>query len=744
MEETTSKKKDGKEINQLDEKEILRLQKELNRWENKYKKLQQVFRLQEEIIATYEAAYGEAPGLIEEEMQEKESKENNSFFKMMEKRSYNRFNQEQKAAITYDMQKHLRIIAGAGSGKTQTICAKAVYLMTQKQVDEERILMITFTRNAANELKKRVDNFSQRKTAVHIGTFHSIFFRIYNEICRKFPDVAMQGIQGDFSKDTAQKVNAVLQQLIRKYNLYLFDQYGEKTIASRLDYWQNMNLSIEEMIQLVKEKYDSIDKNTRQPISERLYGLLTELQEQKRRQQLLEFNDVLQNLKSALENDEIQRYIGQKYDYLFIDEFQDTNPLQWEIVKRMTKENGIKLIVVGDDDQSIYGFRGSEPAYIKNFEKEYPTKTLFLLTNYRSRAAIVQGANRLISYNKNDRIPKAMIPAQKEAGIMEAYLFSDTKAESQWLISQIQSFIQKNGKYKESIILYRSASQTQQLVQSLLKTNIPFVLEADSPYEGIFGIKSFQHFYQKIVHWQTALNLQKKNQAYQQLLRQLMADCYLKKSECDQYFSPKYQNIAITDYILSVRPNLKSKSAEIRQFEEALRKTDQHQEIYSLVQSYLHLPRIAKEIDQSDQEWIREEVKQHATFRSIQTLSQETQATAKELKTRLIAYRQGKLDALCIQSIHKSKGLSYRNVFLIGCNEGSLPYNGATEKKVIDSNEIKAEPATTIEEERRLFYVAMTRARNRLYLCVPQMKNTRKLKVSRFVKETGSRMKKGK
>lgn len=153
MEETTSKKKDGKEINQLDEKEILRLQKELNRWENKYKKLQQVFRLQEEIIATYEAAYGEAPGLIEEEMQEKDSKENNSFFKMMEKRSYNRFNQEQKAAITYDMQKHLRIIAGAGSGKTQTICAKAVYLMTQKQVDEERILMITFTRNAANELK---------------------------------------------------------------------------------------------------------------------------------------------------------------------------------------------------------------------------------------------------------------------------------------------------------------------------------------------------------------------------------------------------------------------------------------------------------------------------------------------------------------------------------------------------------------------------------------------------------------
>ncbi|NGS84002.1 UvrD-helicase domain-containing protein, partial [Staphylococcus aureus] len=115
----------------------------------------------------------------------------------------------------YDMKKHLRIIAGAGSGKTQTICAKAVYLMTQKQVDEERILMITFTRNAANELKKRVDNFSQRKTAVHIGTFHSIFFRIYNEISRKFPEVSMPGIQGGFSQDPAQQVNGVSHQLIR-------------------------------------------------------------------------------------------------------------------------------------------------------------------------------------------------------------------------------------------------------------------------------------------------------------------------------------------------------------------------------------------------------------------------------------------------------------------------------------------------------------------------------------------------
>ncbi len=729
-------------IDQLNEKEILRLQKELAHWEKKYKKLQQIFRMQEEIIASYEAAYGEAPGLIEEDQIETEPVDD-TFFKMMEKRSYNRFNNEQKAAITYDMEKNLRIIAGAGSGKTQTICAKAVYLMTQKQVDEERILMITFTRNAANELKKRVDNFSQRKTAVHIGTFHSIFFRLYSEICRKFPDIAVQDIQGAFSKETSQKINALLQQLIRKYNLYSFDQHGEKTIAARLDYWQNMNLSVNEILALIKEKFDSIEKNPAQPISERMRYLIAELQEQKNEQQLFEFDDILQNLKQVLANKEIRQYIGQKYDYLFIDEFQDTNPLQWAIIKLITKGTGIKLIVVGDDDQSIYGFRGSEPAYIKNFEKEYPTKTLFLLTNYRSRASIVQGANRLISFNKNDRIPKAMIPAQKEPGVMEALRFRDTKAESQWLIRQIRSFVNQKGKYKESIVLYRSLAQTQQLVENLLRTEIPFVLEADSSYEGIFGIKPFSQFYQKLTNWYFASSSQKKKQAYQLLLRQMMIDCYLKKAECDQYFSPNARPKDITSYILQLKPNLRALEKDLRQLVTEIKSLEKQpeKEVYPLIQCYLKLPRVAKEIDRSDREWLTEQVKQHPSLRMLLEYSQETQAVAKQLKTRLIAYRQGKLDALCIQSIHKSKGLSYRNVFLIGCNEGTLPYNGATEKEAVKINEIKAEPVTTVEEERRLFYVAMTRARNRLYLCVPQEKGSRKLKTSRFIKETGVKLK---
>lgn len=729
-------------ITQLNEKEMLRLKNELKSWKNRYHKLQQIFRLQEEIIASYEAAYGEAPGLIEED--QPAERVDDSFFKMMEKRSYNQFNQEQKAAITYDMEKNLRIIAGAGSGKTQTICAKAVYLMTQKQVAEQRILMITFTRNAANELKKRVDNFSQHKTAVHIGTFHSIFFRLYNEICKEFPDIAMQGIHGDFSKDSGQKIGAILQQLIRKYNLYSFDQYGEKNLPARLDYWQNMNLSQEEIIHLVKEKFDGIEKNANQPLSERIGLLMTELKELKQQQHLADFNDILQNLKEALLDENVRQFVGKKYDFLFIDEFQDTNPLQWAVVKLITKGTNIKLVVVGDDDQSIYGFRGSEPAYIKEFEQEYPTETLFLLTNYRSRAAIVQGANRLISYNKGDRIPKAMIPAQKEAGVMEAISFKDLQAESQWVIRQVQTFIKQKGKYKESIILYRSLSQTQRLVQNLLQTDIPFVLEADAPYEGIFGVRNFQQLYRRFLDWHRATTSQKKEQSYQQILRQIMINCYLKKSECDRFFSQKQSDTDLTAYIVQMKPSLKSRQKEVEQLVKELQGFTQQprKNMYQFWQLFMNLPRAKKELEQSERDWLIEEIKKQPTLLQLIELEKSIQSQAKQLKTRLIAYRQGKLDALCIQSIHKSKGLSYRNVFLIGCNEGALPHNGAAEKGSVSSEQIKIEPVTTIEEERRLFYVAMTRARNRLYLCVPQMKGTRQLKPSRFIKESGIQLRK--
>lgn len=722
------------------------LQEEVTHWKTKYAKLEQIFRLQEEIIASYEAAYGEAPGLSEEVEPEdsQAATTEKTYFELLEKRAHNQFNQEQLAAITYDMKENLRIIAGAGSGKTQTICAKTAYMIDQKDIAEERILMITFTRNAANELKKRVDNFANRKTNVQIGTFHSIFTRFYTEILSKFPEQTMVYAKPDFQKDSAKRIASILQQLIRKYQLFTFDQYGEKDIAGRLDYWKNMNLSPEEVIEVIKVNFDKIDSAQKQPISERMRALLDELKQRKQNDGLLDFNDILTNLKQLLEIPEIRAYLGQKYEYLIIDEFQDTNPLQWHIVKRLTKENTTKLIVVGDDDQSIYGFRGSEPSYIREFDKEYPTKTLFLLTNYRSRATIVRSANRLIGHNQMERIPKTMIPGQNERGKAEIYQLPTAVDEAKWVTNQVEALVADKGRLKETIILYRSLSQTTQLVQELMERKIPFVLEADVTYDGIFGIKPFRTFYVKLATWINTTDGIQKDLARKQIYQEILSNYYVKKVHNEKLTQDIPTSSAqLAQEIISVQKTLQGKELEIQRMLDTIERFDTHPEVYpELMALFLSLPKVKKDMDRSEMEWLKKELGKIPTFQQLTERYKKIQSENQQLKTRLVAYRQGKIDALCLQSIHKSKGLSYRNVFLIGCNEGLFPHKGAVEVDKKTAREKIVEPLTTIEEERRLFYVAMTRARNRFYASYILKKGERKLQPSRFLKETGLPVKK--
>lgn len=211
----------------------------------------------------------------------------------------------------------------------------------------------------------------------------------------------------------------------------------------------------------------------------------------------------------------------------------------------------------------------------------------------------------------------------------------------------------------------------------------------------------------------------------------------MKKKDIDQFFYGK-QSENPASYISKKNPALKDKENLLNGMLKELEKSEHPgYKIKPLFQYFIQLPRVTKELDKSESGWLMEEIEKHPTFHKLQKMEKQIQSEAKQLKTRLIAYHQGKLDALCIQSIHKSKGLSYRNVFLIGCNEGNIPHSGVMERAAVPAETIKSEPVTTIEEERRLFYVAMTRARNRLYLCVPQTKGSRSLKSSRFIREAG-------
>ncbi|MFQ7234584.1 MAG: UvrD-helicase domain-containing protein, partial [Enterococcus hulanensis] len=319
----------------------------------------------------------------------------------------NQFSEEQLAAIRFPMQTHLRIIAGAGSGKTQTICAKAAYLVLAESVDPKTIMMCTFSRKAKLEMEARVNQYLGGYARVKVQTFHGWFNTEYNELIRQKPELKQWGIEGEIDEEQYyQTVN----QLIKKYRLYNFDKLDERTLASRISYWRNMGYSDEEMVELVAKHFDAQEILLNKKLSTVFQQFLTELATIKKAQQFINFDDMLFNLKLMLENDmSARKALQEKYRYIFIDEFQDINPLQKQIValicppdKQTPQKSAGKLIIVGDDDQSIYYFRGAEPGYIKAFEEEYQQTSLKLMTNYRSDAPIVEAGNRLIRYNAHD------------------------------------------------------------------------------------------------------------------------------------------------------------------------------------------------------------------------------------------------------------------------------------------------------------------------------------------------------
>ncbi|MDG3374981.1 hypothetical protein P5D95_26300, partial [Vibrio parahaemolyticus] len=179
-----------------------------------------------------------------------------------------------------------------------------------------------------------------------------------------------------------------------------------------------------------------------------------------------------------------------------------------------------------------------------------------------------------------------------------------------------------------------------------MQTDIPFVLEADAPYEGIFGVRNFQQLYRRFLDWHRATTSQKKEQSYQQILRQIMINCYLKKSECDRFFSQKQSDTDLTAYIVQMKPSLKSRQKEVEQLVKELQGFTQQprKNMYQFWQLFMNLPRAKKEPEQSERDWLIEEIKKQPTLLQLIELEKSIQSQAKQLKTRLIGYRQGKLD----------------------------------------------------------------------------------------------------
>ncbi|MGM1019136.1 MAG: UvrD-helicase domain-containing protein [Bacillota bacterium] len=676
------------------------------------------------------------------------------FFDSIEKIKGNPFNEHQIEAIRYDMKKNLRIIAGAGSGKTETVCAKTAYLVLMESKMPSRICMVTFTSKAAEEMKERVHMFlMEENSQVVIGTFHSIFKSLFEQLCKRIPACKAVGVSGPKGEDSEEQANRLFSSLIREFKLFQFNNEGNKSIKERIEYWSSLGYNLERMRDFVEKHYNSLEDASDYPIHQRFYDLCLRYRQLRSEQNIVVFDDYLNNLYQAMqEYEDAREYIRGKFDYIFVDEFQDINPLQMAILKLIAPSNGsrTKLIIVGDDDQSIYAFRGSDPSYIGNFHETYNTHTLKLMTNYRSKQNIVDAGNLVIQTNKT-RIEKSMTPFHQVKGEAYVWAANTPSDEAQWIISKAEEIGQRepfcfDGKtesinYSSSTILYRSNGQLQSLLQALDRKNIPYVIENNNEVMGIFNIMDFKWAFN---NWVDLVQTNNRTMVWERILYNTATSYFISKEKFNRFYKNYEYTImephSIQDFIAFVsRENSNQKVSYVTDYLNSLLRllNNPSAPINHVVESFFQFPKMKKSIQEEEASWIKKACIQYSTLGNMKVYHDRLLEKKRKMKEHLALYHKGELNALYLLTIHKSKGLAFDNVLVVGLYNGGLPSSRAVDLEavnLIESRE-KAEPPTTIEEERRLMYVAVTRAKHNLYVTYPKTKQDKPCGRSKFIDE---------
>lgn len=670
----------------------------------------------------------------------------------------NDFNAQQLEAIRYPMDQHLRIIAGAGSGKTETICTKAAYLYRIENVKQSRIGMITFTRKAANEMKERVNQLLRvDNSSMVIGTFHNVFSRIYKQIVKRFPDLKGEGVFVDLDrlKQNSKTYKDELNNFIQKYKLVALSNYGDKTLEDRISFWLSMDYSFEEMQELVKKHFEGkIKDRSHEPISQRFYNMMIEFYQFRKDKQIGTFDDMMTNLYNILKKDEEYREFARSevFDFMFVDEFQDTNPLQMGILellcppdkeledKELEDKESLKMIIVGDDDQSIYAFRGSDPKYIKEFSEKYSTHSVKLMTNYRSKENIVHTGNRVIKMNDHDRLPKSMEPFHNEEGLAFIQKCTTVKKEAEWIVQTIKKLEGKmNTNYRDYTVLYRSSKQVEALKSYCIKHSIPFVISPDKLGE-IFKVPEFTSMMKGI---RCYLHGSSKNKRWEDLLNTLKYKFFISNNQKFKINETDYDDEIISKFVEFVQKRQRGKHdlKDLREILYSLEeiRTNNKLDMNTIFQAYFRLPANKSYMSVDSYELVMGALADNRTWKELSEYCNRLKNEKEDMADNLKKYQKGEYNALQLTTIHSSKGLSFPNVFVIGCYQGGLPSNQSEDLRNADINGgiEKAEPIQTVEEERRLMYVAVTRAKKNLFVTAPAKNGEQTLDNSIFLKELG-------
>lgn len=603
------------------------------------------------------------------------------------------FNREQEEAITHKGGP-LMVLAGPGSGKTLVITYRVKWLIENAGVHPSNILVITFTRAAAEEMKKRFFMFDgMANTPVTFGTFHSIFFMILRYAYRY---TAANIIREDVKRRYIKEMTENMELEIEDENEFLSGIINEisyvKGEMMSLSYYHSNNCSDELFAQI----YEGYEKRLRE-------------------ENLIDFDDMLVFCYELLkEREDIRTLWQNKFQHILIDEFQDINKVQYEII-RMLAGKGDYLFIVGDDDQSIYRFRGARPEIMLGFEKDYPeAKKVILNTNYRCSEEIVEGAEHLISHNTK-RFPKNMQAARGSKVPITFRNLKDAGEECTDILKGIRFYYKKGIPLEDMAVIFRTNTQPRLLVGRLMEYNIPFQMRDVIPniFDHWIARNILTYIKLAMGNRDRKLFLQVMNRPKRYISRSMITEPQvdLKKLK-QQTFGKKW---------------LYEKIDKLEMDLYLLRKMEPYAAIQYIrngigYEDYMNEYAQFRRMNPDDLEEVLNQIQESAKeYHSFEEWFAYIESYGEELRKQMEAGRQQK-SGVTLTTMHSSKGLEYEVVFVMDINEGVTPHK-------------KAVKEADLEEERRLFYVAVTRAKTYLFLYSVKELYQKDAQISRYIGE---------
>ncbi|AOG60061.1 ATP-dependent DNA helicase [Spiroplasma helicoides] len=600
--------------------------------------------------------------------------------------------QQLDSVITTDVP--LRIIAGAGSGKTRVITTKIAYLIEKENILPNKILAVTFTNKAANEMKERILKLSNNLYKVnHIMTFHSFCVRILRE------EFELLNLKQNFTIIDTSEQTRIIRRILKSLDIVDQKSKPEKKIISKISRWKN---SLTDWEEAYESSFNNQDKQFAKVYRDYQQYLLEN--------HLLDFDDLLLKAHTLFKNNlEVRQKWANRFSYILVDEFQDTNYIQFDLVKWITNGRGC-LTVVGDPDQTIYSWRGAKVNIILNFEKEFKNaRTVQLNQNYRSTKPILDLANSFIDNNKN-REKKDIFTNKKEGTIVAVKECASRNFEAKYVAKKIKELVEeKKYKYSDFYVLYRTNAWSFEFEKEFSNSKIPFQLVGGFEFRERKIIKDITALL-KVVCFQDELSFERVFSFVQKVgpvTAQKLIDCARRNDLSLFDLITQRQDLLIT-----ISKNLNSLANALNEgyklFMNNERVLDICKKLVNL-SGYKEILDLKSKEDQEALQNLEAYYDQMAQFdKDYEQEASRVNRLTKFLQEETLSINSdGNIEVpnkVTLLTIHSAKGLENKVVFIVGVNKDVFP------------SRMSLSSIEALEEERRALYVAITRAQELLYI----------------------------